>query len=848
LLKGKRFIVKQDGEPDLESAAAQPALAAALPWHSRLHVRLLLLVVMAMAPALMLILQMASQQYASTRAHAEEEALRLVRVAAAEHVKQLGEARRILLVLSAMDDLRSADASTCSRVPRDFLSLQSGQLNLKLVDALGARLCAWPDRSEAISPAESVIAKRAIMEQQFTAGDLDFATNGGTAEIHFAIPAAKAPGQSARALVLSFDLAHFGDLIRAGGLPEQSSVSVIIGSERIAYRFPDPDKWIGRRTPPAGLVTERLRELREGVVEDTGLDGVARVFAFAPVFIPDSLQTMHILVGIPSAVAFDLVARQLTFVLLCLGLVLLVVVMLAWAGGSILVGRPIRRLAAAANRVGRGDYHTRSGVDKRSGELGQLAAAFDTMAAQLEQREAALLQAGTALRRSEARFRGLAETMSSAALVHREGNHLYANRYVEVLTGFSQEELLAMHFTDIVHPVSRPLIEERARARRAGKPVPAQCELRLNTKHGRECWVELSAGMIEFEGEPAVIGTFTEITARRVAEEGLRQARDGLEHLVAQRTAQLTAAKAELERDIASRRLAESQLVQRNAELQVLNQKLHETQGQLMQSEKLASIGQLAAGVAHEINNPIGYVHSNLGSLEKYIEDALAMLQAYEGAEASIGERQVLERLQQLKQDKDLTYLRQDLPTLLAESKEGITRVRKIVQDLRDFSRVDTAQSWEQADLHRCLDSTLSVVWNELKYKAEVIKEYGELPPVECVPSQLNQVFMNLMVNAAQAIEGPRGTITLRTGVAADTAWIEVEDSGKGIPAENLGRIFDPFFTTKPVGKGTGLGLSLAYGIVQKHNGKIEVSSEVGVGTTFRVVLPINQPVVAIAA
>jgi signal transduction histidine kinase len=174
------------------------------------------------------------------------------------------------------------------------------------------------------------------------------------------------------------------------------------------------------------------------------------------------------------------------------------------------------------------------------------------------------------------------------------------------------------------------------------------------------------------------------------------------------------------------------------------------------------------------------------------------------------------------------------------ETKDGVARVAKIVQDLKDFSHVDEAE-WQWADLHKGLDSTLNVVWNELKYKAEVVKEYGELPVVECLPFQINQVFMNLLVNAAHAIE-ERGTITLRTGTAGDEVWIEVADTGSGIPPENLGRIFDPFFTTKPVGKGTGLGLSLSYGIMQKHHGRIEVTSEPGRGTTFRIVLPGRQP------
>ncbi len=833
---------RERGAESKTGGTSPPAAEIALPWHSKLRLRLLLLVLAALAPAVLLILYLASQQYERTRVQAEEAALQLVRVAAAEHIKQFDEVRRILVALSGMAGLRATDGASCSNFATDLLSYKNGHAGLKLIDANGARVCAWPDQYANASAQEIVIARRAIEAQQFTAGNLEFAEKGGRSEIHFAFPNAHFHGRSASALVLSFDLGHVGDLIRSSGLPQQSAISVIIDGSRIAYRYPDTEQWVGRHTPATGLLTQKLRELSAGVVETKGLDGISRVFAFAPVYIPDSLQTMHIVVGIPSAVAYQSVTREAGIALGSLGLVTVIVLALAWIGGNALVGRPIERLVAAANRFGHGDYRVRNELERQNGEIGQLALAFDAMADRLEKREAALLDAGELLRRSEAKFRGLADTMASAVLVHNEGKHLYANRYVEVLTGYSQEELRAMHFTEVIHPASRALIEARAQARRAGAPLPAQCELRLNTKDGRECWVELSSGTVEFGGNPAVIGTFTDITARRAAEEALRRTHDELEHLVDQRTSQLSAAKLDLEKDIAQRKLAEAELTQRNAELAVLNQQLNDAHGLLMQSEKLASIGQLAAGVAHEINNPIGYVYSNLDSLEQYLEDVLGVLDAYAGAEAAIADPAVLAQLQQVKQERDLAYLRQDLPALLTEAKEGITRVRKIVQDLKDFSRVDTAQQWEAADLHRCLDSTLSVVWNELKYKADVSKDYGELPEVVCVPSQLNQVFMNLMVNAAQAIEGARGTITLRTGAAADTVWIEVGDTGKGIPAEIQGRIFDPFFTTKAVGKGTGLGLSLSYGIVQKHHGTIEVSSVVGAGTTFRIVLPIKQP------
>ncbi len=274
------------------------------------------------------------------------------------------------------------------------------------------------------------------------------------------------------------------------------------------------------------------------------------------------------------------------------------------------------------------------------------------------------------------------------------------------------------------------------------------------------------------------------------------------------------------------------------------NGKLSEAQDKLVQSEKLASIGQLAAGVAHEINNPIGYIFSNFGTLERYLGDLFEMLAGYEAAEEEMAGTPSAAKLKALRERIELDFLKEDIPTLMAESKEGITRVRKIVQDLKDFSRVDAHQEWVWSNLHQGIDSTLNMVNNEIRYRADVVKEYGVLPDVYCLPSELNQVFMNLLVNAAHAITAVRGAITIRSGTDAvsERVWIEVSDNGGGIPKENLARIFDPFFTTKPVGKGTGLGLSLSYGIVRKHHGQLDVRSEPGLGTTFRVTVPVNGP------
>lgn len=264
---------------------------------------------------------------------------------------------------------------------------------------------------------------------------------------------------------------------------------------------------------------------------------------------------------------------------------------------------------------------------------------------------------------------------------------------------------------------------------------------------------------------------------------------------------------------------------------------LARAQSQLVQAEKLAAIGQLAAGVAHEINNPVGFVSSNLGTLGRYIENLFEALAAYEASEGQLP-AETRAALAEVRQRLDLAFLREDAGTLITESTQGMQRVARIVQDLMDSSHFDeSGRQW--ANLERGLDSTLNVVWNELKYKAEVVKEYGGIPEVECIASQINQVFMNLLTNAAQAI-AERGRITIRTAQEGDHVRIEVTDTGCGIRPEHLTRIFDPFFTTRPVGKGTGLGLSHAYGIIQNHGGRIDVSSEIGVGTTFRITLPIH--------
>ena len=334
-------------------------------------------------------------------------------------------------------------------------------------------------------------------------------------------------------------------------------------------------------------------------------------------------------------------------------------------------------------------------------------------------------------------------------------------------------------------------------------------EYRFAHKDGRYVWIRDEVRLIRDEqGNPAeIVGAWSDVTETKRMSDALLQ--------------------------------TNADLVREHDALRKTLDELARAQSQLLQSEKMAAVGQLAAGVAHEINNPVGFVSSNLNTLKTYTGQLLAAVNADHQAMAQLApDHPARLGVEKAHQAADVAFLQQDIPDLLRESAEGLDRVRKIVADLKNFSHVDE-QEWQEADLNKGLESTLNVAWNELKYKAMVVREFGELPLVRCIPAQINQVFLNLLINAGQAIE-TKGTITLRTGHDDAFAWVEIADTGKGIPHDIQERIFEPFFTTKPVGKGTGLGLSISWDIVQRHKGSIRVASEPGQGSVFRIQLPLK--------
>ncbi|MGB2804665.1 MAG: ATP-binding protein [Candidatus Zixiibacteriota bacterium] len=433
----------------------------------------------------------------------------------------------------------------------------------------------------------------------------------------------------------------------------------------------------------------------------------------------------------------------------------------------------------------------------------------------------------------------------------QEGNILYANPATVRMFGYSPDELVGLELETLATSLYKERIEkEILKADACGRLWDG--ELLNRRKDGKLFYVSASVSkMVDKDGKFIALVWFQrDITqTKRYQEEMIKIEKEKTETLrilhenEAAINRNLNRAKRELQEKNIELERRTLELEAEKKRLKEAYEKLNQMQAQLLQSEKMASLGQLSAGVAHELNNPISFVHSNLGTLGEYVGDIKRLLEQYLALEGSLGTEKpcadFVGKIEELKKQMDLGFILEDFDKIISESKEGTQRVKNIVQNLKDFSHVDKEQL-ELADINKGIESTLNIVWNELKYKGTVVKKYGLIPEIKCYPQQLNQVFMNLLVNAAQAIE-TKGEIRIRTYQEGQNVVVEISDTGGGIPKENLEHIFEPFFTTKRVGKGTGLGLSVVYGIIQKHRGKIEVESVVGKGSTFRVILPVRQ-------
>ncbi len=420
----------------------------------------------------------------------------------------------------------------------------------------------------------------------------------------------------------------------------------------------------------------------------------------------------------------------------------------------------------------------------------------------------------TAQKRTEERLRALIRTLPDIVLRQSaDGTYVDYHAPNPEELAVPPERLIGsnMRHTPFPAPLINKMFMHLGRAIREG--TLEVFDYALDVPKGREYY----EARILRSGQDEAVTIIRNITDRKLSEarllqqeEELRRHRDSLEELVRNRSEKLLKATIELE----------------------------EQQAQLIQAEKMASLGQMAAGVAHEINNPVSYVMSNLGTLDQYVSSLTPLLQLQRELISNPGgaHTELIERMGELWKQEEVDYLLSDMPELIEESLGGTRRIKEIAQSLRSFAREDTGEP-QLVDVNTELASTLKIVWNELKYKCEVKRDFGPLPPVSCHPTQISQVFTNLLVNAAQAIE-TRGEIRIRTRQEGSEVVVEIADTGKGMTQETLSKLFTPFFTTKPRGQGTGLGLSVSYGIIAKHKGRIDVQSQPGQGSTFTIRLP----------
>ena len=456
----------------------------------------------------------------------------------------------------------------------------------------------------------------------------------------------------------------------------------------------------------------------------------------------------------------------------------------------------VKKLVSATKAVARGNLDSEITITEQD-EIGLLTSNFNEMSRSLR-------RYSDELKTSEEKFRTISSSAQDAIIMFDEAEAItYWNESAQKIFGYEEQEILGEKSTKIfptqgdTFTLPKYVGEEKT------------FEMTAITKGMNNFPVEVSISSVTIKEQRHTVIILRDITKRKESEIKLRKYQERLEQMVEERT----------------------------QDLQKTVQDLKDTQFKLVQSEKLASIGQLAAGVAHEINNPMGFITSNLGTLSNYIEKFNNFIDAQSEIIHSAGSKQANDYIEQKSTSLKIDYIREDIEDLIKESLDGADRVRNIVLNLKRFSRVDDAE-FQDANINECIESTLNIAWNEIKYKAELKKNFGKIPLTKCYPQQINQVFMNLLLNAAHAID-KYGIIDIATWKSNGHINVSISDNGCGIPEKNIKMIFEPFYTTKETGKGTGLGLSISYDIIKNHKGDITVESTMGQGTTFTVSIPI---------
>lgn len=489
--------------------------------------------------------------------------------------------------------------------------------------------------------------------------------------------------------------------------------------------------------------------------------------------------------------------------------------------------KPINALVYASGLVAKGDLSTEVKVHSKD-EIGELANAFNTMLVRLrdsyQNLEDRVTQRTNELRESQENIRSIIETATDPFMsMDADGHIIDWNHQAETVLGWKRSEVIGKLLADIIIPAQHREAHEKGfkhfLATGQGDVLGKTVEYPALHRSGHQFLAEITVWAIRSKSGVQFNAFLRDISKRKEAENSLKKMNEEL-----------------------SRK--EKDVRQTLEKLQETTRELEQVQNQLIQSEKMASIGQLAAGVAHEINNPVGFINNNLEMLGEYISDYGKILSMVVNLKSAVeqGElekaRLLVGALTKFEREIDLEHIQSDINVLLRQNLDGVERIRKTVLDLRIFARADNDKK-ESVKIEDIIDNILSIVQNDLKYKVVLKKSYGETSVVECHAQRIGQVFINLLINASQAIQD-KGIIEIKTYTEGKYVCVDFSDTGAGIEENNLLKIFDPFFTTKQVGKGTGLGLSISYEIVKKHGGDIKVRSKVAEGTTFTVRLPMG--------
>jgi len=792
---------------------------------SSIRIRLLLLVLLAVIPALGLILYTGLEQRRRAAVEAQKDALRVLDHSVMQQDLLIAGARQLLVALVSLPEVRHHDSGGCNALFFDILGRYPFYANLGAIAPNGDLFCSARSLGGPINVAERAYFRRAMTTRDFAIGDYQVGKVTGKATINFGYPLVSDAGEVKAVVFAALDLAWLDKLAAEAQLPQGSTFTVIDSNATILARYPDHEKWVGQLIPEASIFKAMQAQQWKGTTEAPGLDGIPRLYVFTPTHGLGGSGIVYA-VGIPISVVFGEVNRMLARNLAWLGLVTLLALGAAWFGGDLFIRRRVNALVAVTKRLAGGDLSTRTGLPPGEGELDQLAHAFDEMAEGLERQVAQRKQAEDALRQQLSRINLLNQI--TRAIAHRQD---LESIFRVVLRRLEDDLPVALGMV-FLHDEKSDVLTVAAGSRRT-QPFAAE----MGLAEGATIPLEQTGLRTGMQGETVYMPDTGQVDAqipRMLAERGLRSLMAtplvvegktfGILLFARPEERGFSSPEGEFLRSLSEHVALAAHQIRLHGDLRRAYENLRETQQGVMQHERLRALGQMASGVAHDINNALSPVVG-------YSELLLAK-------EANLSER---------------------ARRYLNSIRTAGTDIAHIITRMREFYRKrEDVEILAPVDLNRAVEQVIELTrprWRDIPQESGVVVQmktdlHSALPPIMGVESELRQALTNLVLNAVDAMpEG--GTMTIHTDV-----WIrpyggngkippthvilEVIDTGTGMDEETRRRCLEPFYSTKGE-RGTGLGLAMVFGIVQRHEGEIGIESEVGKGTTMRLIFPIRE-------